>query len=457
MLAGVVLAAGKGTRFKSKKPKVLHLILDKPMAWYVCKALEEAVDKLFMVVGYNKDLVCKEFENIVDVFVSQDKQLGTGHAVMCAIPDLLKSKINYCVVANGDMPLVTDKVFKDFVDFCLIQKVDVGIVTTNLDNPVGYGRVFRDESGAVKKIIEEKDIKEKVIKDIKEINAGIYFLNIERVKDLFKKLSNENAQKEYYLTDLVEVAYQERLKVLAMLVDDETCVLGANNPKELIFCERLLQKRINDKFLDKGVILRNPELVRIGSEVEIEPGVELLGPLEIYGDSKIKEATMIESNVFIKDCEIGKECIIRAFSYLEGAIISDFCTIGPFSRLRPGTLLDENVRIGNFVEVKKSHLEKGVKANHLAYLGDATIGEGTNIGAGTITCNYDGEKKHPTFIGKGAFIGSNTSLVAPVKIGDYSVVGAGSTITKDVPEKMLAVARAKQKVVKYKKIKIKND
>ncbi len=455
MLAGVVLAAGKGTRFKSKKPKVLQLILDKPMVWYVCKALEKVVNSLFMVVGYGKDMVCDEFEGMVDVFVSQDEQLGTGHAVMCAIPDLLSSKIEYCLVANGDMPLVTDKIFKNFVDFCLAQRVDVGIVTTELDNPFGYGRVWRDEKGLVKKIVEEKDIKDSSIRDIKEINAGIYFLNIEKVKDLFKKLSNENAQKEYYLTDLVEVAYQEGLKVLATVVDDGTCVLGANNPKELILCEKLLQNRINDKLLDRGVILRNPELVRVGPEVEIEPGVELLGPLEVYGRSKIKEDTLVESNVFIKDCEIGKGCIIKSFSYLEGAVISDFCTIGPFSRIRPDTFLDENVKIGNFVEVKKSRLEKGVKANHLAYLGDATVGEGTNIGAGTITCNYDGEKKHPTFIGKGAFIGSNTSLVAPVKIGDYSVVGAGSTITKDVPEKMLAVARAKQKVVKYRKIKIK--
>ncbi len=453
MLAGIILAAGKGTRFKSKKPKVLYTLLDQPMVWYVCRALKEVVDKLFVVVGYGKDEVCKEISSYVDGFIHQKEQLGTGHALMCAVPYLLDQSINRCIVANGDMPLVEADVFKRLRDVCVDQSADIGIVTAIMSDPTGYGRILRDENGKVKGIIEEKDIEAEELKRIKEVNTGIYYFDVNKIKDFLNLLSNENAQKEYYLTDLLEIGYKKGLSVVSVKVEDEVCVLGANNPVELLRCEKLLQQRINQRFLQNGVVIRNVDLVRIGPEVEIEPGVEVLGPLDIYGKTIIKEGTVIENNVVIKSCIIGRECRIRSFCYLEEATIGDRCNVGPFSRLRPGTVLDEEVRIGNFVEVKKSHLEKGVKANHLAYLGDATVGEDTNIGAGTITCNYDGYKKHPTFIGKKAFIGSNTSLVAPVRIGDNSVVGAGSTITKDVPEGMLAVGRARQKNIKYKKLK----
>ncbi len=452
MLAGIILAAGKGTRFKSRRPKVLHPILGTPMVWYICKALRGMVDKLFMVIGYGAEYVERACKGMVDQFVFQKDQLGTGHALMCALPEILSCKIDKCVVVNGDMPLVTKELFDLFIGVCLEKELDLGLVTTHLEDPYGYGRILRDDKGFVKFIVEEKDIKDSHTKQIKEVNTGIYFLNLLKLKDLLSLISNDNAQKEYYLTDIVELAYKKGLKVDGIISKDKDCVLGVNNPKDLNLCESILQNKINDFFMSKGVILRNKNLVKIGPEVNIDSGVDISGPCEIYGESSIGSGCVVESNVVIRNCKVGKDCLIRSFSYLEDADVGDGCQIGPFSRIRPGTLLEEDVRIGNFVEVKKSYLKRGVKANHLSYIGDASVGEESNIGAGTITCNYDGYKKHNTVIGKKAFIGSNTALVAPVKVGNFCVIGAGSTITKDVPDEMLVVARAKQKVVRYKKL-----
>jgi bifunctional UDP-N-acetylglucosamine pyrophosphorylase/glucosamine-1-phosphate N-acetyltransferase len=449
-ICALVLSAGKGTRMKSALPKVLHLLLGEPMLWYVHYALRGVFDRqdIFYVIGYKADLIKDSLDFIQGQTVYQQAQLGTGHALQCAYSYLVERGYEWCLVVNGDVPLLNMEKVLPMMEQALLSKVAMAFLTIYLDDPKGYGRVIRDDSGNLKGIVEEKDIGDKVVRETKEVNAGIYFINLKMIKDYLFKLTNENRQGEYYLPQLIEFLVRDGRKVLGVSAGEDTAFLGVNSSRELVKCDELLRNKITSELLDKGVLIYNPDQVRIGPKVEIEVGARITGPVEIYGECSIERDVVIDSYVWITNSKISFGSRIFSFSHIEEATIGPNSKIGPFARLRPGAVLVEDVKVGNFVEIKKSLLEKGVKASHLSYLGDSFIGEDTNIGAGTITCNYDGKNKHKTYIGRSVFVGSNTSLVAPLKIGDRALIGAGSTITKDVPNGALALERSEQKNLK---------
>ncbi len=447
---GLVLAAGKGTRMHSNIPKVLHKILGEPILWYVYNGLKNLFDDkdIYFVLGHGAEIIEKEFSFVKENIIYQKEQLGTGHALQCAYETLVKRGYEYVLIVNGDVPLTNVHKVQTFLKNSFSEKKILSFMTIVLDNPTGYGRVVRDHSNKVKKIVEQKDISNETIASIKEVNAGIYVINLPKIKNYLFRLQNNNNQKEYYLPDLVQLLIKDGHEVFAFNVGKGSEFLGINTPRDLIFYDDLFQREIVNYFIDKGVVIYNSNVVRIGPKVKIDPGVQICGPVEIYGESVIKKGVCISSHVFIKDSLIEQGAVVLNFSHVEGGKIGPNSKVGPYARLRPETILEQDVKVGNFVEVKKSYLAKGVKASHLSYLGDSEIGEDTNIGAGTITCNYDGKNKHKTIIGKQVFVGSNTALVAPVKIGDGALIGAGSTITKDVPENALAVARERQKNLK---------
>ncbi|WP_027183651.1 bifunctional UDP-N-acetylglucosamine diphosphorylase/glucosamine-1-phosphate N-acetyltransferase GlmU [Desulfovibrio inopinatus] len=452
-IACLILAAGKGTRMYSEDPKVLRPLLGHPMLYYVYRALEPIFgEDILTVVGFGRERMEKAFPEKIDRFVMQEKQLGTGHAFSCSFDALKATGAEYCLVMNGDTPLALTETLEDFLDDTMASQADIAFLSLTLDDPGAYGRVIRGKNDSVQAIIELKDYDVHVHgPETGEINSGIYLLRLDAVAPLLKELSNENKSGEYYITDLIGLGVKHGLRVDGIACGSDEFLLGVNSPRELLEAELVLQQFINETLVDKGVILRNPGQVRIGPDVIVAPGVDITGPCEIYGTTEIRQGAIVESNVVILDSLLDKRSHVRSFSHLEKAVLGESAVAGPFARLRPGAVLKENVRVGNFVEVKKSVLAKGVKAGHLTYLGDADIGENTNIGAGTITCNYDGKNKHKTIIGKEAFIGSNTAFVAPVKIGDQTLVGAGSVITKDVDAHALAVGRSRQVNLKRRK------
>jgi bifunctional UDP-N-acetylglucosamine pyrophosphorylase/glucosamine-1-phosphate N-acetyltransferase len=326
-------------------------------------------------------------------------------------------------------------------------------LSIELDEPDGYGRVIRWADGTVRAIVEDKDLSPAQRESgLNEVNAGVYCLHVPSMEPYLNQLSQNNAQGEYYITELVDLGVNSGELVVASNAGRDSSLLGVNSPAELVACESLLQKRINSELLHSGVVLRNPDQVRISPLAEIQPGAEIIGPAEIYGASTVASQALISSHTWLNDAHIGPKARVLEFSHLEQARVDAGCQVGPYARLRPGTELKAGAKVGNFVEVKKAVLDQGAKANHLSYIGDAHVGPGANIGAGTITCNYDGTAKHQTVIGPKAFIGSNTALVAPVRIGRESLVGAGSTISKDVPDNTLAVTRAAQRHVPRRKL-----
>ncbi|UIJ37263.1 bifunctional UDP-N-acetylglucosamine diphosphorylase/glucosamine-1-phosphate N-acetyltransferase GlmU [Desulfobaculum bizertense] len=444
----LVLAAGKGTRMKSSKPKVLHTLLGEPMLWYVHRALEVlSLSSITTVIGHGADQVRRAFAELTDdAFVLQTEQRGTGHALQEAWPALKKQQLDAVLVANGDTPLVPAARLRQLVEESEARNADIAFLTISLDKPGAYGRVIRDENGFAKAIVEAKDFHpEDHGGEVHEINAGIYWLNMERVAPLLGQLNNNNASGEFYITDLVALGVQQGLTVLAVDGGTDPGLLGVNSPAELVRSEELLRAQIVDGLLDSGVLVHNPAAAFIGPKAEIEPGCELFGPLEIYGKSRISGETCVQSHCRIDSSVIGAGSIIKAFTHLENAQVDASCQVGPYTRLRPSAHVCDGAKVGNFVEMKKSTLGKGSKASHLTYLGDAQVGKDVNIGAGTITCNYDGKNKYTTVIGDESFIGSNTSLVAPVEIGAKALVGAGSVITHNVSENSLGITRAKQK------------
>ncbi|TVQ97817.1 MAG: bifunctional UDP-N-acetylglucosamine diphosphorylase/glucosamine-1-phosphate N-acetyltransferase GlmU [Desulfovibrionales bacterium] len=443
-LAAVILAAGKGTRMHSDKPKVLHTLLGEPMLWYVLEAARPLVGGgLRTVIGHRADMLRAVFPH--EQFVMQDQQLGTGHAVQCAWPAVQALNARWCLVVNGDTPLIDQRMLERFCSTMIQDNVDLAFVTLTLDDPASYGRVVRDVDGRVRGIVEAKDF------DVQqhgqatgEINAGMYLLRVETMGPMLSRISADNKQGEYYLTDLVELGVRSGMHVAAMDAGDPLACMGVNSPLELSLSEDALQQRIVRGLLVSGVTIHASASVRIGPQAKVEPGAVVTGPCEIYGATHICRGAVVESHSWVKDARIGPGSVVRSFSHLEEATLAENCVVGPYARLRPGAILDSGARIGNFVEMKKARLGRGAKASHLTYLGDAQVGEDVNIGAGTITCNYDGKRKHLTEIGPRAFIGSNTALVAPVRIGADALVGAGSVITKDVPDGSVAVARGKQ-------------
>ncbi|WP_456419900.1 bifunctional UDP-N-acetylglucosamine diphosphorylase/glucosamine-1-phosphate N-acetyltransferase GlmU [Thermovibrio sp.] len=436
----VILAAGKGTRFKSELPKVLHKVLGKPMLWYVIKAAKEAgAEDVIVVVGHKKELVEEflkgEYPDVKTVY--QEEQLGTGHAVMCGA-ELLKGYGGKVVVLNGDAPLIRAE------DIRAIAQTpgDMVVLTAETDEPTGYGRVVRD-GDEVLYIVEEKDATEEE-KRIKEVNSGVYAFDCEKLLSTLSLLSNDNAQGEYYLPDLLKIFKEKGYKVVAVKSRDFDSLRGVNNRCELSVVEGILRDRIVRELQLSGVTVHQPQTVYIEPEVKVGRDTEIFGPVYLRGKTEIGEGCYVGPYCDIGDSKIGEGVKVESHCWLRGALLEDGSSVGPFAKLRPGTVLKRGARVGTFVETKNALLEEGAKANHLTYLGDCRVGRETNIGAGTITCNYDGFNKWFTDIGERVFVGSNTLFIAPVKVGDGAITAAGSVITSDVPENALAVARSKQ-------------
>lgn len=447
--AVLILAAGKGTRMHSCKPKVLHSLLGEPLLAYVIKAAEPFfADSTWVVVDYKDSIVHRFCCSLPVHCIFQEQPLGTGHAVLTALPILQKAGFKRVLVINGDMPLITSHILQYIMD--MGTETDIAFATLTVTSPEAYGRVIR-KGGEVSAIIEAKDFDIERYGEVKEINTGSYYFSLASALELLPMITSKNNSQEYYLTDMIGLAVTSGYRVKGIDCGDDWHLLGVNTPLELVQAESIQHKAIIEQLLQSGVILHSPENIRVSPFSFIELGVELYGPCEIYGQSYIASGSVVHSHCYIKDSTISHDVSVHSFCHLDTATVGKGCVVGPYARLRPGAIMDEDACIGNFVEMKKARLGKGAKANHLSYLGDADIGSESNIGAGTITCNYDGIHKHETIIGKKAFIGSNTALVAPVTIGDNTLIGAGSVITKDIPNNKLSIARGIQKILPKRK------
>ena len=442
-LKTLILAAGKGTRMKSELPKVLHKVCGVPMVQKIVNTCSKigSIENI-LILGHKKEEVLKVLPDME--YVIQEEQLGTGHAVIQA-KEKLKDFDGTVMILCGDTPLLREETLKELYDYHKKTAAITTILTSIYENPFGYGRIVKKD-GNVIGIVEEKEASEEV-KAIKEVKAGVYGFEAKELLSALDRIDNRNEKGEYYLTDVIAINVNDGKKVEAFLLEDNDEILGINSKIELEKANCIMKNRINEKHMENGVIFIDKNSVYIEESVQIGQDTVVYPGALLQGDTVIGQNCEILGNTRIIDCKVGNDVRVES-SVLEESIVEDRVTIGPFAHLRPKSHLKEEVHIGNFVEVKKSVLEKGVKAGHLTYLGDAIVGEKTNIGAGTITCNYDGKNKFKTTIGKNAFIGSDTMLVAPVNIGENALVGAGSVITKDVPENALAVSRSKQ-VIKF--------
>ena len=439
-LKTLILAAGKGTRMKSELPKVIHEVNGIPMISKIIKVLEVLKpEENILILGHKKEEVLKVVGEDAD-YVVQTEQLGTGHAVLQA-KDKLKDYDGDVMVLCGDTPLLREETLEELYKFHRDTDSVTTILTSIYDNPFGYGRIVK-ENGLVKAIVEEKEA-DTEIKKIKEVNAGVYCFKGRELFDALSKITNNNEKGEYYLTDVIGIQVGEGKKVQSFVLNDNIEILGVNSKVELAQASKVLRDRKNIDLMEKGAILIDPSAVYAEEDVVVGRDTVIYPGAILQGKTVIGENCQILGTTRIIDSTLGNDIKVES-SVIEESILEDGVTMGPFAHLRPKSHLKEKVHVGNFVEVKKSTLEKGVKAVHLTYLGDAQIGEDTNIGAGTITCNYDGKNKFKTVIGKNSFIGSDSMLVAPVIIGENALVGAGSVITKDVPDNSLAVSRSKQ-------------
>ncbi|MGM0431030.1 MAG: bifunctional UDP-N-acetylglucosamine diphosphorylase/glucosamine-1-phosphate N-acetyltransferase GlmU [Pseudomonadota bacterium] len=437
----VILAAGKGTRMRSDLPKVLHKVANKPMVEHVIDTARSLKpDAINLIYGHGGNQLQQAIAGDDLTWVEQREQLGTGHAVQQVIPHLKSNE--KVIILYGDVPLLTESTLIKLVTAS--ANTSLGLLTMTLAEPTGYGRIVRNERRSVTGIVEQKDANAQQLA-INEVNTGIMIADSDKLKAWLEQLSNDNAQKEYYLTDIVEMAARDGVNIATAQPDNAQEVEGANNRQQLASLERALQQRQAEELMTQGVTLIDPARfdcrgkLSAGSDVTIDINAVFEGNV-VLGDRVV-----IEPNCVIRNSVIGDDTVIRANSHIEDAKVAKGCKVGPFARLRPGAELADEAQVGNFVEMKKSRLGKGSKASHLTYLGDTQVGEYANIGAGTITCNYDGVNKALTEIGDGAFIGSNSSLVAPVSIGKNATVGAGSVITRAVADDELAVARGKQR------------
>ena len=450
-IAVVIMAAGKGTRLKSKHPKVLHDIGGKPILAHVIATAKKVVpaDDIFVIVGHEAERVRKAVADTGVNFVLQADQRGTGHALMVAREALLsgaRQKYDQVIVLSGDAPLITAETIQKVSDFHSAQKASMTLLSADLDNPYGYGRVIRKGKGAeVQAIVEEKSATPRQRK-IREINSGFYAFAAPALYEHIDGLSTANPHGEYYLTDMAGVFHRARKKVVTIRTADAGEVLGSNTRAEMMMLDARMRLAKCRELLDQGVTIFYPHTCVIDSDVEvgvdtvIEPFVQLLGKTKIGADCRIRSYSVIGNSL------VGDRVTVRHGTIMEDSSVGADAVLGPYSHLRPGSEIGEGAHVGNFVETKKIKLGRGSKANHLSYLGDAEIGEGVNIGAGTITCNYDGVNKHKTTIEDGVFVGSDSTLVAPVKIGRGAYVAAASCITEDVPEDALALGRARQSV-----------
>ena len=440
------MAAGKGTRMKSARPKVMHRLAGRSLLQHVVDtAAGLKADRTVVITGHGAEQVEAAFADAGLAFVRQEPQLGTGHAVQQAVPQLHDEGTT--LILNGDVPLIEAGTLQRLVQAC--DGKALALLTVLLDDPTGYGRIIRSGDpvgGTVEGIVEHKDATP-AQRRIQEVYTGVMAAPTAHLRRWLAALKNDNAQKEYYLTDVVAMAVADRVRVVATHAQDETEVLGINSPAQLAELERRYQRRIADALMEAGVRLADPDRIDVRGELVCGQDVEIDVNCVFEGRVELGDNVRIASHCVIRNCRIADNALVRSFTHVDGekagARIGRGAEVGPFARLRPGADLGEDVHIGNFVEVKNSTLAKGAKANHLAYLGDATVGERVNYGAGSITANYDGAYKHRTVLGDDVHVGSNCVLVAPITVGAGATIGAGSTVSKDAPAGQLTVARAK--------------
>jgi bifunctional UDP-N-acetylglucosamine pyrophosphorylase/glucosamine-1-phosphate N-acetyltransferase len=440
----VILAAGQGTRMKSALPKVLHPIAHKPLLQHVLDTARQLdAHTIHVVYGHGGEQV-KETLGSPDVnWVLQDQQLGTGHAVEQAMPGIPDDET--VLVLYGDVPLITADTLQR-----LIHAADnsaLGLLTAELQDPTGYGRIIRNDNGQVVKIVEQKDASEEQ-RQVKEINTGMLALDSSRLRQWLNRLENDNVQGEFYLTDIIGMAAKEGIAINAVHPATLFEIEGINNKQQLAQLERVYQMQQAELLMQQGVTFRDPARFDVRGELEVGKDATIDVNVIIEGKVRLGNGVTIGPNNVIKDATLADNVTVHPNCVIESATIGADCDIGPFARVRPDTRLAEKVKIGNFVEIKKANISSGSKVNHLSYIGDTTMGKNVNIGAGTITCNYDGANKHKTIIGDNAFIGSDTQLVAPVEVGEGATVGAGSTITHDAPKGELTLSRAPQQTRK---------
>lgn len=469
-VGALVLAGGLGTRMKSEAPKALSNLLENPLIFYSIESLMNVgkyfnirrgseyrvlLDEIGIVIGHKGDLVEKYFleekrfktKGLSFDFASQKNYLGTGDAVLRALESNMFSGKSELLILPCDMPLIDMKTYIEMMKFHLDNGNDLTVLSVEAENPYSYGRILRDDKGFAEKIVEEKELCDypPETAEVKEINSGIYIIGLDYLRKLIKRIKPNNRKKEFYLTDIVNIFYKAGLKTRCYKHHDSLEFIGVNSKPDIIKAQKILQGRVIDNLAEEGVNFISTDNIYIGYNVKIGKNSIIYPGVFISGESFLSNDVVVENGCVIKDSVILEKSEIKSYSVIEKAAIMNSVQIGPFARLRPDSSILEGSKIGNFVEVKKSTIGKNSKASHLSYIGDAEIGAGVNIGAGVITCNYDGVKKHKTVIGDGCFIGSDSQLVAPVNIGAGSYVGAGSTIVKDVPADSLAVSRAVQK------------
>lgn len=442
----IILAAGEGTRMKSKNSKVLHKLLNKSMIEYVLDASDSVnVEKKIIIAGKNKN----DLENILsgaDVIIKEQKigkayPYGTGYAVSLALEEIDDN--DNVLILTGDTPLIKGETLKEFMDFHIKNNNIATVLTANIEDPTGYGRIIKDHEGNLIKIVEHKDCNEEELK-IKEFNSGFIVINGKALKSSINKLDQDNIQGEMYLTDIFEIIRKEGDKISTFLIDDVEEVYGINSKLQLSIAQEVLRKRINSHHMLNGVIMENPDNIFIEDSVIIGKDSEIRSGVRITGNTVIGEDCLIYGDTVIDNSKIGNNVTIKS-SAVENSEIGDSTDIGPYAHIRPNSKLGKNIHIGNFVEVKNSNIDNGTKAGHLAYIGDGDLGKDINIACGVIFANFDGKLKHRTTIGDNAFIGSNVNLVAPLIVEKKGFIAAGSTITKDVGEGELSVERAEQR------------
>ncbi|MFW8591079.1 bifunctional UDP-N-acetylglucosamine diphosphorylase/glucosamine-1-phosphate N-acetyltransferase GlmU [Glaciecola sp. 2405UD65-10] len=440
-LSVIILAAGKGTRMKSKLPKVLHKIAHKPMVEHIIDNVRSlGCDTVNLVYGHGGDMLQDALSKHTLNWCLQAEQLGTGHAVMQAVDNI--SDTDDVLILVGDAPLISSSTLQALV--AAKADADLALLTVDLEDPTGMGRIVRDNTNNITAIVEHKDATDEQ-RLIQEINTGMMVMQGADLKRWLGNLSSDNAQNEYYLTDVIEMAAKEGKRISSAQPQWHREVEGVNNRAQLASLERAFQVRQANEFLMAGVSLADPQRFDVRGKLRHGEDVFIDVNVIIEGDVDLGNNVHIGANCILRNCKIADNTRIEAYSQIEDAVVEADCTVGPYARLRPGANLQQGAKVGNFVEIKKAVIGKGSKVNHLSYIGDASIGEGANIGAGTITCNYDGVNKFKTEIGDGVFVGSNSSLVAPVSIAAGATIGAGSTITKSVAAEDLAIARAKQR------------